>query len=57
MTGRPSIVPTQKAVVDETFIRNSLNACKLIVEIDARQLYPFVNASIFVNKTVHEMEV
>ena len=57
MTGRPSIVPAQTAVVDETFIRNSLNAFKLIVGIDARQLYPFVNASIFVNKTVHEMEV
>ena len=40
MTGRPSIVFTQKVVVDETFIRNSSNACKSIVGIDASQLYP-----------------
>ena len=41
MTGGPSIVFTRKAVVDQTFIRNSENLCKSIVGIDARQLYPF----------------
>ena len=41
MTGGPSIVFTRKAVVDETFIRNSSNICKSIVGIDASQLYPF----------------
>ena len=41
MTGGPSIVFTQKAVVAETFIRNSSIICKSIVGIDASQLYPF----------------
>ena len=41
MVGRPSIVSTQKAVVDETFIRNSKNICKSIVGLDASQLYPY----------------
>ena len=41
MTGSPSIVFTRKAVVDQTFIRNSENPCKSIVGIDASQLYPF----------------
>ena len=41
MTGGPSIVFTRKAVVDQTFIRNSENLCKSIVGIDASQLYPF----------------
>ena len=41
MTGGPSIVFTQKAVVDETFIRNSSNVCKSIVGFDASPLYPF----------------
>ena len=41
MTGGPSIVFTRKAVVDQTFIRNSENICKSIVGIDASQLYPF----------------
>ena len=41
MTGGPSIVFTRKAVVDQTFIRNSENICKSIVGIDAIQLYPF----------------
>ena len=41
MVGGPSIVFTSKAVVDETFIRNSRNICKSIVGIDASQLYPF----------------
>ena len=40
MVGGPSIVFTRKAVVDETFIRNSGNFCKSIVGIDASQLYP-----------------
>ena len=40
MTGGPSIVFTRKAVVDETFIRDSSNVCKSIVGIDASQLYP-----------------
>ena len=41
MTGGPSIVFTRKAVVDETYIRNSSNVCKSLVEIDASQLYSF----------------
>ena len=41
MVGGPSIVFTRKAVVDETFIRNSENVCKSIVGIDASQLYPY----------------
>ena len=41
MVGGPSIVFTRKAVVDETFIRDSTNLCKSIVGIDASQLYPF----------------
>ena len=41
MAGGPSIVFTRKAVVDETFIRNSGNICKSIVGIDANQLYPY----------------
>ena len=39
MVGDPSIVFTRKAVVDETFIRNSRKNCKSIVGIDASQLY------------------
>ena len=41
MVGRPSILFTRKAVVDETFIRNSENICNSIVGIDASQLCPF----------------
>ena len=41
MVGGPSIVFTRKAVVDETFIRNSGNICKSIVGIEASQLYPY----------------
>ena len=41
MTGGPSIVFTRKAVVDQTYIRNTENICKSIVRIDASQLYPF----------------
>ena len=41
VVGGPSIVFTRKAVVDETFIRNSTNLCKSIVGIDASQLYPY----------------
>ena len=39
MVGGPSIVFTRKAVVDETFIRNSRKICKSFVGIDASQLY------------------
>ena len=38
MVGGPSIVFTLKAVVDETFIRDSGTICKSIVGIDASQL-------------------
>ena len=38
LIGGPSIVFTQKAVVDETYIRNSSNVCKSIVQNDASQL-------------------
>ena len=41
MVGGPSIVFTRKAVVDETFIRDSGNICKSIVGIGASQLYPY----------------
>ena len=41
MAGGPSIVFTRKAVVDQTFIRDSSNVCKSIVGIDASQLYPY----------------
>ena len=41
MTGGPSIVFTRKAVVDQTYIRNTEKICKSIVGIDASQLYPF----------------
>ena len=41
MVSGPSIVFTRKALVDETFIRNSKNDCKSIVGIDASQLYPY----------------
>ena len=38
MTGGPSIVFTRKAVVDQTYIRNSENICKSFVGMDASQL-------------------
>ena len=38
LDGGPSIVFTRKAVVDETFIRNSGKICESIVGIDASQL-------------------
>ena len=41
MVGGLPIVFTRKAVVDETFIRNSRNICKPIVGIDASQLYTY----------------
>ena len=41
VVGGPSIIFTRKAVVDETFIRNSTNICKSIVGIDASQIYPY----------------
>ena len=41
MTSGTSIVFNPKAVIDETFIRNSSSICKSIVGIDASQLYPF----------------
>ena len=41
MVGALSIVFTRKAVVDETFIRESSNLCKSIVGIEASQLYAY----------------
>ena len=41
MTGGHSLVLSQKAQVDETFLRNSSNVCKSVVGTDASQLYPF----------------
>ena len=41
MTGGPSILFTRKAVVDQTYIRNTENICKSIMGIDSSQLYPF----------------
>ena len=52
MTGRPSIVFTRKAFVNETFIRDSSNVCKSIVGIDASQIYPY---SMYANRIVHKM--
>ena len=40
ITGRPSIVFTRKAVVDQTYNRNSENICESIVGFDASQVYP-----------------
>ena len=37
----PSIVFTRKAIVNETFTRQSPNICKSNVGIDASQLYPY----------------
>ena len=42
VVGRPVIVSTRKAFVDETFFRKSANICKYNVEIDASQLYPYL---------------
>ena len=41
MTGPLSIVFTRKAVVDQTYSRNSENVCNSTVVIDDSQLYPF----------------
>ena len=41
VVGGPSTVFTRRAVVDETFIRNSTNLLKYIVGIDASQLYTY----------------
>ena len=41
VVGGPCIVFTRKVVVDEIFLRKSINICKLIVGIDASQLYPY----------------
>ena len=41
MTIGTSNVFTRKAVLDETFIRDSPNICKPVVGIDVSQLYPF----------------
>ena len=38
MVGGPSIVNSQKDIVDEIFVRDSTNWCKSIVGIDASQL-------------------
>ena len=40
MTDAPSIVFTRKAVVGQTYLRNTENICKSIVGIDASQVYP-----------------
>ena len=41
MVGGPSIVFARKAVVNETFVRDSASVCKSMVGIHASQLYPF----------------
>ena len=56
MVGRPFIVFTRKAVVDETFIRNSEIICKSIVGIDASQLYPY-SMPAHANRTIHAMGI
>ena len=45
MAGRPSIVFTRKAVVDETFIRNSRKICKSIVGITQASFIPILCVS------------
>ena len=68
MAGGPSIVFTRKAVVGETFIRNSSKNCKSIVGIDSNQFYnvslcqyshcfSILNVSRYANRTEHEMGV
>ena len=57
MVGGPSIVFTRKAVVDETFIRNSGKICKFIVGIDASQLYPIFYVPAHDNRTSHAMGI
>ena len=57
ITGGPSIVFTRKAVVDETFTRDSSNICKSIVGIDASPALPLFNVSRYANRTVYEMGV
>ena len=51
LTGCISLVFTQKAVVDETVIKNSSNRCK------SKPALPKLNVSIDANRTVHEMGV
>ena len=41
MTSGPSIVFIRKALVDQTYIRNSENLCKSVVGIRVTQFYPF----------------
>ena len=41
VTGDPSIMFTRKAVVDQTYIKNSEIIFKYIVGVDDSQLYPF----------------
>ena len=41
MTGGPSIVCTQKTVIDQTYFCNSSIVCKIIVVIGASQLFSF----------------
>ena len=41
LVGGPSIAFARKAVVDETFIRKSMNLCKSILGKDSSQLYPY----------------
>ena len=55
MVGGPSIVFTRKALVDETFLRNSRNICKSIVGIDASQLFPYLSAHA--NRTIHAIGI
>ena len=45
MTGEPSIVFKQKALMDKNFIVESLNICKAIVVTDTSQLFPNLMSS------------
>ena len=55
MVGGPSIVFTRKAVVDDTHIRKSMNVCRSIFGIDARQLLPLLKVSTYLFKTLHKI--
>ena len=48
MTGGPSIFFNRKAVVDQTFIRNSENICKSMLGVDASPLFPFSMCQEFI---------
>ena len=57
MVGRPSIVFTRKAVVDQTQIRNSTNVCKSIVRTDVNQRYPYSICQLWLQDYTQDMSL